>query len=93
MNKLQHIVFVFALNILFNAYCFSQTKRIVVDINGKGDYKSVQGAINSLADSSANPRVIFVKKGIYKEKIYIQKNNIERGGRSEAWNRNGLQII
>jgi len=76
VNKLQHIVFVFALNILFNAYCFSQTKRIVVDINGKGDYKSVQGAINSLADSSANPRVIFVKKGIYKEKIYIQKNNI-----------------
>ena len=76
MNKLQYIVFVFALNILFNAYCFSQTKRIVVDINGNGDYKSVQGAINSLSDSSASPRVIFIKKGIYKEKIYIQKHNI-----------------
>ena len=76
MNKLQHIVFVFALNILFNAVCFSQTKRIVVDINGKGDFRSVQGAINSLTDSSVSARVIFIKKGIYKEKIYIQKHNI-----------------
>ena len=29
-----------------------------------------------LADSSANPRVIFIKKGTYNEKIYIQKHNI-----------------
>jgi pectinesterase len=61
---------------LFNAICFSQTKRIVVDINGKGDFRSVQGAINSLTDSSVSARVIFIKKGIYKEKIYIQKHNI-----------------
>ena len=70
------MVFVLALNILFSAFCFSQTKRIVVDINGKGDYKSVQGAINSLTDSSASPRIILIKKGIYNEKIYIEKHNI-----------------
>ena len=76
MKKLQHIIFVFALNILFNAFCFSQTKRIVVDINGKGDFKSVQGAINCLTDSSASLRIIYIKNGFYKEKIYIQKHNI-----------------
>jgi pectinesterase len=76
VNRLQHIVFVFALNFLFSVFCFSQTRRIVVDITGRGDYKSIQGAINSLTDSSASPRVIFIKKGIYKEKIYIQKHNI-----------------
>ena len=76
MKRLQHIFFVFALNILFCAFCFSQTKRIVVDINGKGDFRSVQGAINSLTDSSPTARVIFIKNGIYKEKIYIQKHNI-----------------
>jgi len=76
VKKLQHMVFVLALNILFSAFCFSQTKRIVVDINGKGDYKSVQGAINSLTDSSASPRIILIKKGIYNEKIYIEKHNI-----------------
>ena len=51
----------------------AQSKRIVVDINGKGDYKSIQGAINSLPDSAATPRIIFIKKGIYKEKLYIEK--------------------
>ena len=76
MNKLQHIVFVFALNILFSAFSFSQTKRIVVDINGKGDFRSIQGALNSLTDSAISPRVIFIKRGIYKGKIYIQKHNI-----------------
>lgn len=54
----------------------SRAKRIVVDINGKGDFRSVQAAINSLTDSAATPRVIFIKKGRYKEKIYIQKHNI-----------------
>jgi len=76
VKRVQHIVFVFALNILFSAFCFSQTKRIVVDINGKGDFRSVQGAINSLTDSSASARVIFIKSGIYREKVYIQKHNI-----------------
>jgi pectinesterase len=55
-------------------------RRIVVDINGKGDYRSIQGAINSLSDSSATPRVIYIKKGVYKEKLYIEKVNIELEG-------------
>jgi pectinesterase len=75
MKRARHIILVFTL-ILFSAFCFSQTKRIVVDINGKGDYKSIQGAINSLPDSSETPRIIFIKKGTYREKIYIQKHNI-----------------
>ena len=75
-NRKQHIIFVFALNVFFSALCFSQTKKIVVDINGKGDFKSIQGAINSLTDSSASPRIVFIRKGIYNEKIYIRKYNI-----------------
>lgn len=51
-------------------------KKIVVDINGKGDHKSIQAAINNLSDTSATPRIIFIKKGIYREKIYIEKHNI-----------------
>ena len=49
---------------------------IIVDINGNGDYRSIQGAINSLEDSSAVPRIILIKKGVYKEKIYLEKHNI-----------------
>src|SRR5262249_6913025 len=47
-----------------------------VDINGKGDFKSIQAAINSLSDSSANPRTILIMKGTYHEKIFIDKHNI-----------------
>ncbi len=51
-------------------------KRIVVSKDGKGDFKSIQGAINSLPDSSATASVIFIKAGTYSEKIYLQKHNI-----------------
>jgi pectinesterase len=51
-------------------------QRIVVDAGGKGDYKTIQGAINSLPDSATTPRIIFIKKGVYKEKLYIEKRNI-----------------
>lgn len=50
--------------------------RIVVAHDGSGDYKTVQGAINSLPDSSSTPRIIYIRKGIYREKIYIEKSNI-----------------
>ncbi len=54
----------------------AKTVKIIVDAKGKGDYKTIQGAINSLSDSSATPRIVFVRKGIYKEKLYIEKTNI-----------------
>ncbi|HEX8334519.1 MAG TPA: pectinesterase family protein [Segetibacter sp.] len=59
-------------------------KRIVVDINGKGNYKSIQAAINSLPDSSVTPQIIYIKKGVYKEKIYIEKHNIILQGEDRA---------
>jgi pectinesterase len=51
-------------------------KRIVVDLAGKGQSRSIQGAINMLPDSSVTPRVIYIRKGVYNEKIYIEKSNI-----------------
>ena len=50
--------------------------KIVVDINGSGDFTSVQEAINSLTDTSAKSRIIFIKNGIYNEKIFLEKSNI-----------------
>ena len=47
-------------------------KQIVVDKNGKGDYVTVQEAINSVrAFDPAGATVITVKNGIYHEKIVI----------------------
>jgi len=50
--------------------------QIVVDANGKGDFKTIQGAINSLPETSATPRTIFIRNGVYNEKLYIEKHNI-----------------
>ena len=49
---------------------------IIVDASGHGNFTSVQSAVNSLAQDSSAPRRIFVKKGVYNEKIFIEKNNI-----------------
>ena len=63
------------LSVLGSVQLNAQTK-IIVDVNGKGDQKTIQGAINSLPDSSGSSRTIFIKKGIYHEKLYIEKPNI-----------------
>jgi pectinesterase len=52
------------------------SKRIFVDINGQGNFKSIQAAINSLSDSAATTRIIFIKNGIYNEKIFITQHNM-----------------
>jgi pectinesterase len=62
--------------VLFCLFGFSQSKKIIVDIKGKGDFTSIQEAINCLSDSSATPRIIHIKPGTYHEKIFITKHNI-----------------
>lgn len=57
-------------------------RKIVVAKQGKADYKSIQAAINSLTNSSAEARVIYIKNGVYDEKVYIEKHNIVLEGES-----------
>jgi pectinesterase len=51
-------------------------KKIVVDANGNGDYKTIQEALDRLFINAPEPRTIFIKKGLYNEKIFIEKSNI-----------------
>ena len=68
--------------VLWILFFFSQLliavgqRRIVVDINGGGDFKTIQEAINSLPASSETERIISIKKGVYAEKVFIEKGNI-----------------
>jgi PelA/Pel-15E family pectate lyase len=58
---------------------------IVVDENGRGNFKMIQEAINSLPnDDSKGQRIILIKKGIYKEKVFIDKNFITLKGEDPA---------
>ena len=51
-------------------------QKIVVDLTGKGNFTSIQSAINSLSDSAKKERIIYVKNGVYREKIFLAKHNI-----------------
>lgn len=47
----------------------------VVSQDGKGDFRTIQAALNSLPVDARNT-IIFVRNGIYKEKLYIERNGI-----------------
>jgi pectinesterase len=49
---------------------------LIVSQDGKGDFASIQEAINALPDTAASPRTIHIKPGRYNEKIFIIKHNI-----------------
>lgn len=51
---------------------------VVVDINGSGDYTSVQQAFNAIANNSSETTIVFVKKGVYQEKVILnhKKTNV-----------------
>lgn len=56
----------------------------IVDAKGKGDFKTVQEAINAVPDFRKNTTTIFIKSGIYKEKIVLpgSKRNVKFVGES-----------
>jgi len=70
MNRLIAILF------LFSYVPLGAQQKIVVDANGTGDYKTIQEAINSLPVTSSGVNTIFIKKGVYNEKLFIEKSNI-----------------
>ncbi len=70
-------------SVLFTALTSAQL-RVTVGPAGKAMYRTIQGAINSLPDSSDTERVIYIMNGIYAEKIYLEKNNITLEGQSRS---------
>jgi len=61
--------------IITNAQSF---KRIIVAQDGTGNYKTVQEAFDAVPLNNKNLLEIFIKKGIYKEKLHLDsaKNNV-----------------
>jgi pectinesterase len=47
---------------------------LVVAADGTGQFKTVQAAIDAIPDQSAEPRVIVIKPGTYKERLVINEN-------------------
>lgn len=70
--------FIFLLLLTVFSVSRGQVFDIVVDQNGSGDYTTVQAAINSVENYLDTKTLIFIKKGIYYEKVVVSssKNNI-----------------
>ncbi len=63
---------------------FAARYDFVVDAKGEGDFKTVQEAINAVPDFRKNTTTIFIKNGIYKEKLILpgSKRNVRFIGES-----------
>jgi len=49
---------------------------IIVAQDGSGQFNSIQEAINSVSDGNCKNVIIFIRNGIYHEKLFIQKSFI-----------------
>jgi pectinesterase len=61
-------------------------KTLTVAQDGSGDYKSIQGAINAVRDLSQEKVNIYIKKGVYYEKVVVPswKTNVSLVGESNT---------
>ncbi|MBP3950947.1 pectinesterase family protein [Bacillus suaedae] len=53
---------------------------MIVAKDGSGDFRTIQAAVNSLPKDSSDPVHIFVKAGVYKEKVVIDRSNLTLEG-------------
>jgi pectinesterase len=76
-NERFHISFILLGSLLWVNTLQAQ-KKIVVDQLGKGDYKTIQEALDAVPAGNTAPVTILVKKGIYREVVVVdaRKGNI-----------------
>ncbi|WP_320020071.1 pectinesterase family protein [Labilibaculum manganireducens] len=85
-KKLNILILLYLLGSTILFSCSSAIEnQIVVAADGSGDYKSIQEAINAVR-SSEETKLIFIKSGIYKEKLVVpvDKENIHFVGEDVA---------
>jgi pectinesterase len=49
-------------------------RRITVSQDGSGNHLTIQAAINALPKKNARPVIIFVRRGVYREKLVLDSN-------------------
>ena len=80
---------IFKLSFVLFFFCFTQTffaqtsnpekykYSYVVAKDGTGDFKYIQDAINAMRVFPLGPITLYIKNGIYKEKIELSANNTD----------------
>ncbi|RYY19139.1 MAG: pectin esterase [Cytophagaceae bacterium] len=52
---------------------FAQLRTLVVASNGTGDFRTVQAALDAVPKGNKIPTTIFIRRGVYKEKLTLNK--------------------
>jgi pectinesterase len=67
----------FSISVLLLFACVIQAQvRVVVDQGGKGDFVTISAALDSLKKTGTGTCFIFIKNGIYREKLFITRANL-----------------
>ena len=73
MIKVHHLI----LLLLFLASnLFGFTPDYIVSKDGTGDFTTIQEAVNAIPSSNKNQIIIYIKNGVYNEKVFIERDNI-----------------
>ena len=59
--------------LIFSYASFAQSKQVVVAQDGSGNYRTVQAALDAVPLNNRALVTIFIKKGVYKEKLNLAK--------------------
>lgn len=77
MKNFYQLILLLAFSLLSQAVSAQYATYLTVAKNGSGDYTSIQEAINNTKSFPDQPITIFIKKGVYEEKVRVY-----------AWNTN-----
>ena len=55
---------------------------IIVAKDGSGDFTSIQAAINAIPDGGRLPETLLVRRGVYAERVIVNKDNLRLVGES-----------
>ncbi len=69
--------------LLFISFTFvNAANYIIVSKDNTGNYSSIQDALNSILENNTELFYIYIKDGLYNEKLYIEKSNLVLVGQS-----------
>jgi pectinesterase len=70
--------YVFITMMILGSHLLFAQKRVTVALDGSGNYTTVQAALDAVPVNNKKPITIYIKNGIYKEKLHLDaaKNNV-----------------
>jgi pectinesterase len=67
-------VMLFLVSCLLGAGAMAERAHVVVAADGSGKYRTIQEALNSIPKNNKTNIIIFIRKGTYPEKIFIERS-------------------